>query len=201
MTMRALLYTPPTGEPVSLESLKLHLRIELDVTDEDEYLEGLIVSAREEVEHITRRAIMTQTWDYYLEDWPNRNHIVLPFGNLQSVPLTQYIEYTDSDGDSTTLTPTTEYLWETNGEGFGRIVLPYAGTWPSGSLYPSNPITIRFVCGWTTAALVPFQIKAAIKMICAELYEGRGEAQLGMTVHENKTYERLLASYKLWGNF
>ena len=196
--MKALLITGPTEEPISLEELKLHLRIELDVTEEDEYLEGLIKSAREEVEHITRRAIMTQTWDYYLDKFPKANYITLPFGNLQSVT----VKYKESDGTETTLTLNTDYLTEPNGEGFGRIVLPYGETWPSpGALYPSNPITIRMLCGWTTVALVPFTIRAAIKLICADLYEARGEQQLGMTVHENKTYERLLASYKLWGNF
>jgi hypothetical protein len=90
---------------------------------------------------------------------------------------------------------------ETNGEKYGKIVLPYGVPWPSGILYPSNPITIRFVCGWTTRELVPFQIKAAVKMFCADMYEMRGEPVLGQTVIENKTVDRLLSSCRLWGEF
>ena len=199
--MNAQLITAPVLEPVLLDDLKLHLRIDLDILDEDEYLEGLQKIAREHVEDITRRALLTQTWDYYLDDWPKEDFIKLPFGNLQDVALTQYVKWKDEDGVSTTLAVTTDYLWETNGEACGRVVLPYGVSWPTGTLYPSKPITVRFVCGWTTAELVPFKIKAAVKMICSDLYEGRGEPVIGQTVSENKTVDRLLSSVRLWDEF
>ena len=167
-------------------------------TTEDPLLTAILKAAREHVEDWTRRALLTQTWDYYLDEWPSEDHIKLPFGNLASVSS---VKWKDTDGTETTLTVTTDYLVETNGEGCGRVVLPYGVSWPSDALYPSNPITIRFVCGWTAAASVPYKIKAAIKLLCADLYEGRGEAVLGQTVTENKTVERLLASERLWDNF
>jgi len=196
--MKVSRYAAPTLEPITVEELKLHLKIELDVLDEDEYLETLITTVREMVEDITRRTILTQTWDYYLDEWPSSDFIELPFGNLQSVSS---VKYKDTDGTETTLTLTTDYLVETNGEWFGMVVLPYGVSWPSGSLYPSNPITIRFVCGWTTQALVPSRIKAAVKMICADVYEHRGDRITGMNVTENEFYQSLLASLRLWGNF
>jgi len=170
-------------------------------TAEDDLLTAIITSAREYVEDVTRRALLTQTWYYYLDGWPSANFIKLPFGNLQSGGLV--ITWKDTDGTITTLTLTTDYLIETNGEGIGRIVLPYGGAWPSGTLYPSNPITIEFACGWTTAALVPYKIKAAIKMICADLYENREHQSIGSAqiYFENKAVERLLASARLWGEF
>jgi len=170
---------------------------EATAADED-LLEAILTAAREHVEDITRRYLLTQTWTYPLQSWPDKNYFKLPGGNLQTVTS---IKYTDSDGDETTLTVTTDYLVETNGEGIGRIVLPYGKSWPSGTLYPSNPIVIEFVCGWTTAALVPYKIKAAIKMICSDLYEMRGEPVLGQSVVENKVAQRLLASARLWDEF
>lgn len=167
-------------------------------TTMDPYLTAILKAAREQVEAITRRSLLTQTWDYFLDSWPDGDAIVLPFGCLASVTS---LKYKDSAGTETTMTVTTEYLAEVNGEGLGRIVLPYGVPWPSGTLYPSNPISIRFVCGWTTQALVPFAIKAAVKMLCSDLYEMRGEPVLGQTVVENKTVDRLLASYRLWGEF
>ena len=166
---------------------------------EDDLLNAIITAAREHVEDITRRALLTQTWDYSLARWPKANFIKLPFGNLQSVSS---IKWKDDDGTETTLTVTTDYLVEINGDQCGRIVLPYGETWPSGTLYPSRPITIRFVCGWTTAALVPYKIKAACLLIAADLYANR-EAQLvsGQPYHENKTVQRLLASARLWDEF
>lgn len=236
---------------------------------EDDLLNAIITSARENVEDITRRALITQTWDYYLDDWPDADFIKLPLGKLQSITSIKYKD-TDgvetnmakaitafaasgtspatktavtsashgfSDGDVVSISGTTsydggweisnvatntfdilmvfvandatgyasnEYLVETNGEGIGRVVLPYGITWPSVTLFPSNPIRVRFVCGWTTAALVPYKIKAAIKLICTDLYVNR-EAQLasGLTQSyaENKTVQNLLASARLWDDF
>lgn len=232
----------------------------------DPFLTTLITTAREHVEDITRRAVLTQTWDYYLDDWPDGEAITLPFGNLASVTS---LKWTDDDGVETNMTKmltafaasdvspatktkvtsaahgfsendlafilgttsyngiwtitnvttntfdittvfvandatgtaSTDYIVETNGEGHGRIVLPDDVTWPTEPLYPSNPIVIRFVCGWTTRALVPYRIKAAIKLLCADMYRGRGDAVIGQTVVENQTVDRLLASMRLWGNF
>jgi uncharacterized phiE125 gp8 family phage protein len=166
---------------------------------EDDLLTDIIKTSREHVEDITRRALLTQTWDYFLDEFPAGNRIKLPFGNLQTAGLS--VKYTDSDGDQTTMTLTTDYLIETNDKGCGFIVLPYGESWPSFTAYPSNPIVIRFACGWTTAALVPYKIKAAILMICAKLYEGRGEDILGQTVSEDKTVQRLLASSRLFDEF
>jgi uncharacterized phiE125 gp8 family phage protein len=134
-----------------------------------------------------------------LNEWPEGDFIKLPFGNLQSVTS---VSWKDTDGTETTLTALTDYLVETNGDGVGRIVLPYGGSWPSGELYPSNPIKIRFVCGWEAADDVPFKIKAAIKMVCSDLYENReGQSLNNLTYQENKTVQRLLASSRLFDEF
>lgn len=200
--MRATLYTAPTIEPASVADVMLHLRMDDETAVESDYLESMVRAARERVEEITGRQILTATWEYFLDDWPRGNAIKLPFGNLQNaVGTAPIVTWKDEDGTVTTLTVTTDYLVETNGAGIGRIVLPYSVSWPSGSLYPSNPITVRFVCGWTSAALVPHKIIAAIKMICADLYEQRGEPIVGQTVAINKSVEWLLASHRLRDEF
>ena len=168
-------------------------------TIEDDLLNGIITASREHVEDITRRAILTQTWDYSLDEFPSKNYIKLPFGNLQSVT---HVKYTDSDGTQNTMTVSTDYLVETNGEACGRIVLPYGVSWPSFTPYPSNPIVIRFVAGWTTAELVPYKIKAAIKLICTDLYINRESQSAGLSGYaENRTVQALLASTRLYDEF
>ncbi len=168
-------------------------------TIEDTWLTDAIGAAREHVEDITRRALLTQTWYYYLDSFPDKDFIRLPFGNLASVAS---VKYKDTDGTETTLVENTDYLVETNGDGCGRLVLPYGISWPSVTLYPSNPITIEFVCGWTAAASIPKKIRHALLMICADLYENR-EAQSSsqFTYQENKTVKALLASSILWEEF
>lgn len=198
--MRAQLYTAPTIEPISLAEAETHLRL-----DEIEYgLSDLIADGRAVVEAITRRALLTQTWDYYLQEWPEDNCIVLPFGNLQnaagtppSIPSTApVVSWKNSSGTETTLAATTDYLVETNGTQCGRVVLPFSGSWPSGDLYPVNPIKIRFVCGWTTAALVPANIKRAVKLATEDAYYHGDRHDILRPVIDS-----LLASWRLWEEF
>ena len=168
---------------------------------EDDLLNAIITASREHVEDITRRILYTQTWDMYLDAFPGVNYIKIPFGNLASVT---HIKYTDSDGTETTMVVTTEYIVETNGESTGRVVLPYGVSWPTFTAYSSNPIVIRFIGGWTTRALIPYKIKAAIKMICADLYENREEqivSVVNQAYSENKTVQRLLSSARLWDEY
>jgi uncharacterized phiE125 gp8 family phage protein len=156
---------------------------------EDDYLTELIVAARMDVENDTGRKLITQTLDYYIQDWPSTDRIKLPYGNLQSVTS---ITYTDYAGTVTTLTQTTDYTVELNGDQCGFAVLAYGKSWPSVSLHPSNPIAIRFVCGYgSTGASVPVTARQAIKRRCINLYMNRGDDIIGQTVSSDKTYERL----------
>jgi uncharacterized phiE125 gp8 family phage protein len=194
--MKATCIVAPTIEPITVAELKEHLRVE--TADEDTLIGGILAAAREQIEDWTRRALMTQTWEYYLERFPSCGYIVLPFGNLQSVTS---FKKRDCYGVETALTVTTDYLVETNGDRHGRIVLPYGGTWPGDTLFPSKPITVKYVCGWATRDAVPVKIKQAIKLICAERYENRGESVIGQTVVQNKAAENLIWSARLWGEF
>jgi uncharacterized phiE125 gp8 family phage protein len=159
---------------------------------EDDLLTEIIKTARLDVENDSRRQIINATWEYYLSEWPDSDRIKIPFGNLQTTDLS--VKWKDTDGTETTLTLTTDYLIETNGDQCGFIVLPYGGSWPTGDLYPSNPIKITFTCGYgATAASVPSTIKSAIKIRCSRYYENRGENIIGQTVIEDKAYNQLVS--------
>ena len=199
--MKTVLNTAPVLYPMTIDELMIHLRIDDDSGYEDDLLYDVMYAAIKKVESITSRKLLTQTWDYYLNDFPRSRSIKIPFGNLASVT---HVKYTDSDGTQTTMTVTTEYIVETNGEEIGKIVLPYGVSWPSFTPYPSNAIVIRFICGWTTAALVPPEIKTAIKMICADLYTNRESQYMGMIGQKyivNDTVMNLLGDYRLWDEF
>lgn len=164
---------------------------------EDTLLTEFITAARLYVEAYTRRALISQTWDYSLSQWPSRNYIELPLGNLQSVTS---VKWTDSSGTVTTLTVNTDYIVEADGDQVGRIVLPYGKTWPAGVLYPSNPITIRYVCGYGDSAIdVPAVIKVAIKMVAADMWSNREAQTLAQAHYQiNRTVENLLWTQRLW---
>ena len=169
---------------------------------EETTLTDMIQAARENIEDYLGRAILTQTWEMYLDEFPDDDYIVLPFGNLQSVDLFQYV---DSDDNTTILTEDTDYLVERNGDGYGRIVLPYDIVWPTATLNTSNPITIRFTCGWSSTDDVPEAIKNAMKMLLADMYENRETQQFtalpGAKYIENTTYAKLLAGRRLRWQF
>lgn len=163
------------------------------VSTEDSMLLEDITTARKDVENDTGRKIITQTIDMYIDNWPDEDRIKLPYGNLQSVTS---VTWKDTAGTETTLTAGTDYLVETNGDQCGFIVLPYQGEWPTSELYPSNPIAIRFVCGYGLAADVPTNIKRAIKSRCVNYYMNRGDDIVGQgnVVSYDKTYQRLINS-------
>lgn len=187
------LVTGPVLEPITLSELKIHLHIDEATTEQGNDLNDLISEAREDVEHHTRRAIMTQTWDYVIDAWPCENFITIPFGNLQSITS---IKWKDTSGVETTLNSGTDYLVETKGDMCGRVVLPYGVSWPSGTLYPSNPITIRHKSGWTTPELVPGKIKRAIKFTAENLYQHGGRSEV-----LKEAIRGLLSSWRLWDEF
>lgn len=155
---------------------------------EDAMLNELITAGRLSLENDTSRKIMEQTIDYYPKYWPDGDRIKLPFGCLTSIVS---VSYKDSAGTTTTMTENTDYLVELNGDQCGFIVLPYQGCWPSDELYVSNPISIRFVCGYATQAEVPVSIKRAIKAACTNLYMNRGDDVVAQTVSRDVTYQRL----------
>ena len=165
------------------------------VVSQDDYLNDLIAEARQFIEDQTGRKLLTQTWYYYPPCWPDGDRLRIPFGNLQTVTA---ITYKDCDGTVTTMTVTTEYLVETNGDQHGYIVLPYGQSWPSAALWPSKPITIEFVCGWTSQALISRNIRAMMKLYCTYAYEHKGEMITGQAM-EDKRFDRLRYLESLWG--
>jgi len=196
--MNVNLITPPATEPITLADAKMHLRVDSDLTIEDQYITDLIIVARGMVEAFTGRALITQTWEMCLDGFPDKDFINLPFGKLQSVTS---ITVKNSVGEETILTATTQYLVNTNSEP-GRVVLPYSGSWPSLTPYPVNPIKILFVCGYLTAEAIPGILKSAIKLILSDLYENRESQVYGNQKYiQNPTAEALMRQFRLWDEF
>ena len=135
------LVTPPTALPVTLNEVKAHCRIE--GTADDGYLQSLIFQATAEAENITRRKLVSQTWKYYLQRWPDGDYIELPFGRLQSVTS---IKYRDDENTEYTF-DTDEWSADTSRDP-GLVYLESGYSWPSETLLPSSPIYIEFVCGY-----------------------------------------------------
>lgn len=137
-------YTAPLAEPLHVDDAKLHLGV--DITEHDAAITVLIGAARRLFEEIQGRALITQTFDLTLDEWPQGREIKLPRAPLRSVTS---ITYVDSDGTSATFAAS-NYVVDTKSEP-GRITLGYNKSWPSATLRPGGAITIRYVSGYATA--------------------------------------------------
>lgn len=166
---------PPATEPVTLTELKTQLRIAS--TDEDAYLTGLIIVAREHVEALTRRQLVTATWELSLDRFPTcigtsgrfpSRSIFIPRPRLITVAS---ITYVDGNGDTRTL-DAANYRVDTKSEP-GRIEPAFGYTWPTARRV-SNSITITYSAGYGNAAAVPGALKAAILIAAGILAENRG---------------------------
>ena len=170
--MRVKLYTPPAEEPITRAEVKTQVRV--DAEDEDYYIDAMIKAIREDVQSHLGRALITQTYDYYLDAWPVTNYMKLPMPPLQSVTS---ITYTDVDGTSAIFS-SSNYLVDTISEP-GRIYLKNGQSWPSVNLQVVNPIVVRYVAGYGLAADVPMAIKQAMLLLAGTLFENRESVVVG----------------------
>jgi uncharacterized phiE125 gp8 family phage protein len=182
-------------EPVSVSELKQHLRIS-DVS-EDGYLRRLTSVIRSRCERATRRALLTQTWDLYLDQWPTWSGyhgsqtfepvttplpaggwVEFPKAPLQSVT---FVKYTALDGTLTTWdaanysvdAPTGDYARR------GRLSLGWVKVWPV-TQPVANAIQIRIVCGYGDKPQdVPAMLVQGMLLDAGTLFETRGAVLAG----------------------
>lgn len=179
--MSLALVTPPVVEPLSLDVVKDHVQQWTNV--DDRLLTTQIAAARDRGELATRRAWMTQTWDWFHQAFPDGGRAFeLPKPPLQSVV---FVKYTDVAGTVHTLVEGTDYVVEApSGPRCrrGRISLPYGSVWPY-ARPQAKSVQIRFICGYGDSVedLPPLLVAAAL-MDCATLYAQRENAVTGTIV-------------------
>ena len=171
--MNLKLVTPPTLEPILIDDGKRWAKI--DGAEEDEDVDSLIKAAREYAETFTNRALITQTWDLFLDQFPPDDEVInVPRPRLQSVTS---LKYTDTDGVQQTWAAS-NYIGDTNKEP-GRIALAFDKSWPD-TRDIINAVEIRFVAGYGTDRTdVPEEIRSAMKMLVEHWYDNRGPVVLG----------------------
>jgi len=189
--MALVLFAPPADEPVDLAEAKAHLRV--STTDDDVYIQQLIVAARRWAEHFTQRSLVTQTWDWYMDNGFPGEIFKVPQAPLQSVT---YIKYIDVNGTEQTLS-TSIYTVDNKSEP-GRIYESYNQDWPD-VLDTFNNVNIRFIAGYGTPEDVPEDFAHAIKIMIAHMYEHREPVIVGATISNvPESAEALLWPYRVY---
>jgi len=155
----------PATEPITTAEAKAHLRV--DFSDEDTYIDTLIVSARKYCEAYCNRVFITQTWRQNENEWSNP--IQLKVNPVLSVTSLKYIDTTESQQ---TITDTSANMQKDLNSDVAKIYEGLTNTFPSiGDSI--NPIEIITVCGYGAASDVPDDIKHAIKLMVSFFYENR----------------------------
>jgi len=188
--MGSKIYAAPTEEPVSLAEAKLHLRV--DISEDDTLIASLITAARELVEQQSWRALVSQTWDLYLDVIPAEAELKLPRPPLVSVTGVYYTP----DGSTEQTLAASNYAVDAVSQP-GRIVLKTGGSWPGDTLSIVNGFKVRYVAGYGAASAVPVRYKQAILLLVGHWYAhreavGTPGAPMALAV------EALLAPYRQW---
>jgi len=190
--MALTLVTGPTSEPLTLQQAKDHLR--LDTDDDDALVLDLIKAARVWVEGQTKRAILTQTWDYSI-DWgyPYRDgqpYIQLPLNPVSSVTS---ITYVDGSSPNPSLSAG-DYTVAARKHG-SYIVPAYNTTWVTPRSVP-DAVVVRFIAGESSC---PKPLERAIALLVTHMYENRETIKAGqgqVLVDIPYTLEAMISPYR-----
>lgn len=184
--MKPYLITAASGNAISDEKVKAHLKV--DHADENDLIADLLKAAQSAFEEDSGRVLLDSTWEQAFDHWP------LGYFELDRYPVTsiESIKYTPEDGIEQTLSASV-YLLSAQPYRKPRVYLKNAQVWPSVTLQVGSPIRVRFKAGDATAAAIPQDILAAIKVKIGDLYADRdGMAEMRARAGQ------LIGSERVW---
>lgn len=194
----------PASEPVTLEQLKAHARIDNDYDDTLVAMYG--ISAREWCEQYLNRAIYTQRWTFsatwappptatplvpqplitFPLNWPPlvKQPVYLPRAPLVSVEEIRWgpiydMQVADPEDYDVNFAVDPGYV------AVKPQLLPKI---------PQQSMSIDFTCGNDPLAIMPTNIRHAILVLATHYYENRGDVETDIP----RAVYRLLDPYRLW---
>ena len=175
----------PVKPVVSVDELKAHLRIRTD--KDNEYLKTLIAAARASAQLYTGRTFVTATLEYRLDAFPpGRDPFRMPQAPLITVSS---IAYTDSNGDSQTLSASL-YAVDVNSEP-GRVYPIINESWPDTQAI-EDAVLVTFTAGYgVQPSSTPYQLRLGLMQIAGHWYRNR-EPMLDKAMSEIPDVGRLL---------
>ena len=166
--MALVVYTEPTQEPVTVDEVKTHLRI--DHANDDGLLRVFIKAAREALEIELGRTLCATTLQLKLDDFPTADpyKIELPKSPVQSVTS---IKYYNGNGVLTTI-DAANYQADTDSE--PARVMPVNGYyWPTVQADKLHAVIVEYDAGYSNLDAIPQGIKHALFLLLGHWYENR----------------------------
>ena len=169
------LITPSVTNAITLIEAKAHLRVV--TSDDDTYIGAITAASCANAEKWLGRALVDQTWDLYLDEFPDEE-IQIPLPPLIEVVS---IKYDDMAGVEQTLSPSSYYVDSASQPGW--VVPAGSLSWPT-TIDAINSVRVRFRAGYLDSssppvAVVPEDIRAGILLTIGSLYEHRETVVVG----------------------
>lgn len=168
--------TYPSGEPITIEEARQHLRIDTYGSPPAHPDDGLIMmqlaAAREYCERYLGYSVAQHTVEMALDSFTE--DIELPLGPVLSI---QSLTYIDEDDDEITLDPA-DYSLDVFASNPWRLTS--VNDWPTALGDASHPIRITYLTGYSSGSPsnnpLPAAIRAAILLVLGSLYEQREDS-------------------------
>ena len=174
--MALQLTAAPAAEPISLAEAKAHLRV--DASDEDALIASLITAARMLIERTLGLALVTQSWSYFIDHWPEHCCITLPLLPVQTVDA---VTVHDKEGGANVVSAEAYAVDVISAP--ARLVL--TATLPSVTRRAFNAYEVAFTAGYGEGGTeVPQPICQALLLLVAHWFEGRMPVELGQGPQE-----------------
>lgn len=181
--MKLIQSIAPTSDPVTLEEMKLFLRVLHD--DDNALIGSMITQAAQSAEIIMNRQIMPSTYELYFDAIQSKT--VLPRPPFLTLDSFQVF-------DGTIWNNVTDYELDDK----ATPALLYTASWPV--ISPGkNSVKIVYTAGYLDRSKVPESIKAWIKIQVSTYYENRESFVIGTIVSEvpNSHVDSLLNRYRV----
>lgn len=186
-------------EPVSLETARLHLRLDTEGSPpthpDDALVTALITVAREAVENFTEQTVAVNDFQLKLDFFKD---LQIDLGTYPVNSVTS-ITYVDTDGATVTM-PSADYVLDTFSKP-AQIALAFDKTWPAVRNQP-NAVTVTFEAGYTgdtspVSNELPKALKQAMLLTITDLYENRGAIGSKQNYEIPVMAQYLMAPYRI----
>ncbi len=185
--MALTLVTAPAREPVTLQQAKDHIRV--TGSDDDADIGQFINTAITRIEDLTHRALITRTYDLFLDCFESK--ILLPNPPAQTITTVKYL---DTDGVQQTLAASV-YKLDVNSHP-ARLVEAFEQIYPTVRL-EINSVEIRYITGYgDNAEDVPEPLIQAILLMVGHFYNNREDTIPAVSLaHIPDGVRQLIAPY------
>lgn len=183
----------PVSEPLDLATVKSHLRI--IGNDDDAYIRDLVYTARQSIEKLTQRSLVTRTLKFVADCFPIGRVIDLPHGPIQSVSS---VTYKDSAGATQTLS-SSHYVVDAVSSP-GRVILKNGYSWPT-TWQDGNALEVTYIAGFgNLPGNIPADLKQAMLLLIGHWYENREDVFVGSMEARQlpKAVDYLAMPYRIW---